>query len=342
MNNEQCPMNNEVEHEELGAATVGHVADSCHRYPGEVITFFTRVEVRDPSSDLTLRVSLPEGLAPGDCRVSPTPLWGGATPVVEVDGRTHTLVWSLDGELAAGTRYEYRVEARVPPTDRDVNLESRAVLTAENLGTLAEETATVAVRATGKYLRYLPEIYEQDELMNRLLMFLESFWAPIETQIGSMHCYFDPDLASAGFLSYLASWLGLALDERLPEERQRQLLQSAVSLYRRRGTKQGLQDHLEIYTGGQAHITEYRAYDFCLGPEARLGPGIALGTQNVPYTFAVTLHLPPVEGEDADEVARKEDGRRRMIERIIEAEKPAHTACALELRMVDGGCAMEA
>ncbi|MBC8249951.1 MAG: hypothetical protein H8E90_09755, partial [Anaerolineales bacterium] len=135
-------MNNELEHEKLGAAMVGHVADFCRRYPGEVITFFTRVEVREPSSDLTLRVSLPEGLAPGDCRVSPTPLRGGATPMVEVDGRTHTLVWSLNGELAAGTRYEYRVEARVSPTERDVNLESRAVLT-NDLGTLAEETATV-------------------------------------------------------------------------------------------------------------------------------------------------------------------------------------------------------
>ncbi len=317
-------------------ATVAHVADFHHRYPGEVVTFHTRVEAREPLTDLTLRITLPTELVLGDYRAPPE--LNGAIPYVEVDERANYLVWSLKGTLPAGTRYEYRTEARVAPTTQNLHLASRAVLTNGDHLVLAEETASCLVWAKGRYVRHLPELYEQDEFMGRFLMLFESFWSPIETQIGNVASYFDSQMTPARFLPWLASWVGLELNGRLTEEQQRRLIRAAVWLFRRRGTRQALREYLEIYTGGQVQIIEHRANDFRLGPEARLGPGVALGTGNRPHTFTVILRLPPLPapaGEDGEEErARLELDRRRAIEAIIETEKPAHTDYTLRIETV--------
>jgi len=207
----------------------------------------------------------------------------------------------------------------------DNQLVSRAFLeVADDESARVTETVTVAVFAKGRYLRHLPALYERDELMGRFLMLFESFWDPIEGQIDQLPHYFDPRTAPPDLLPWLAAWLDLVLDERWPESKRRQLLQSAVHLYRRRGTRDGLVDYLEIYTGARPQIVEHRAENFVLGPEARLGQGIAIGRRNAPHTFTVKMELPTLPKAEAE-------SRRRMIEQIIEAEKPAHTAYLLDL-----------
>lgn len=81
-------------------------------------------------------------------------------------------------------------------------------------------------------------------------------------------------------------------------------------------------------------VTEHGAHNFRLGANARLGPGVALGTVNKPHTFTVTAYLPAEPGEAQmapEERARLEAQRQRMLEAIIEAEKPAHTSYTLRL-----------
>jgi Phage tail protein (Tail_P2_I) len=132
----------------------------------------------------------------------------------------------------------------------------------------------------------------------------------------------------------LASWSDLSLDERWTEMQQRKLLASAARLYRMRGTKRGLADYLEIYTGRRAVITEHRANNLKLGKEAKFGASVALGQGNRPHSFTVYLRLPPIdfnEDDDATIRARKENDRRRTIQSIIESEKPAHTTYTLVL-----------
>lgn len=310
------------------ALAIAHVANVSRCYPGETVTYFTRVDVREPLAGFTLRISLPEGLTLGDTQASAN--HDGSLPQLVFVEEARYLIWKLNREVQPGERYEYQLEAAVAAAEKDRELSSRAVIAATTRSDSGEppvfqaEIATIAVAAQGRYLKYLPALYtEQDELMGRFLMLFESFWEPIEERIDNIHYYFDPKLAPNDLLPWLATWVDLVLDEQWPEEKRRRLLSAMVPLYRQRGTRRGLQDYLAIYTGQQARITEHRAHNFVLGQITRLGPSAALGKHNISYTFDVFLRLPLVE----DEGQRKE--RRRKIEAIIESEKPAHTAYTL-------------
>lgn len=311
--------------------TINHVADFYRRYPGESVTFYTRLEAVKKLPGFSLRISLPAEMAVEDYRAPAG--YAYDLPYLEIGTGVNYLTWRVEEETPAGTIYEYQTRVIIPPTAVDTVVESQATVVAGSGKSriTAEENCSIAVAAKGRYLEYLPALYQADEMMGRFLMLFESFWSPIEQQIETMPFYFDPQMTTSDLLPWLASWIGLVLDENWPEERRRRLLQSAASLYRRRGTRQGLQDYLEIYTGEKAKIAEQRAENFGLGAGARLGPGIALGKQNRPHTFTVTLSLPPIDAPTKSEQKRQELVRRRIIEGIIEAEKPAHTSYTLQL-----------
>jgi phage tail-like protein len=304
------------------------VADHYRRYPGDRVRFYIRLHVWQAVAVCNLQVTVPAGMEVESCQ-APAARCHDLPRFVFDDGATIAF-WELVGPFAPGEELEYQVQAQVAPTSQDAALEARAKVTwgeLERRRTRSEHSASIAVAASGRYARYLPAIYQADELTGRLMMLFESFWAPIEQQIDSLALYFDPKITPAPLLPWLASWLNLALDEHLAEARQRRLVERAVPLYRRRGSRHGLTEYLEILTGGQVHVMEHRAHNLRLGADARLGPGIALGTLNRPHTFTVTVYLPPAAAPAGgpEEQARQEMERRRALEAIIEAEKPAHT-----------------
>ena len=310
------------------AVTIAHAADYNRRYPGETVTFFTRIDAQEPLAGFTLRIGVPDGLQPGAFQASAN--HDGSVPhLVHVEGQRY-FIWEFRREVPSGERFEYQLEAVIAPTDRSAELTSRAVVAPVGVpavrsdvtdpSALQADSVTIAITPQGRLLRHLPALYvDQDEMMGRFLMLFESFWEPIGDRIDHISDYFDTRLAPPDLLPWLATWVDLILDEDWPEEKQRNLLGSMVMLYRQRGTRRGLQKYLEIYTGQKPDIVEHRAQNFQLGPAARLGPSLALGKQNVSHTFTVTLHLTAA----AEETARK--ARRRKIEAIIDSEKPAHT-----------------
>ncbi len=312
-------------------------ADAYHRYPGEPVTIFVRVNVLEAVGGFTLQVSLDGGLEPGDAICTTT----GQVPRVVVGEGANHILWAMDADagMEAGQQHDFTIQAGVGPTERDLQLACRASIALGQNGSQsqgANETVTIAVSAKGRYLKYLPAFYEEDELMGRFLMLFESFWAPINGRVDQMSYYFDPKYAPAELLPWLASWIGLALDERWPADRRRLMLGSAVTLFRRRGTKRGLQEYLEVFTGQKPQIIEHGANNFRIGRDARLGPSIALGTGNQPHTFQVNLTLPPITGAPSEaERERLEEQRRRMIVSIIDSEKPAHTDYSLHLEISD-------
>jgi phage tail-like protein len=319
--------------------TVSCVADSYRPYPGDTVAISTRVEVGEAVAGFTLRLTVPPGLSL-DAYGALSGLANGLPLVTRSEGGNH-LTWKVERGSGAATCYEAHISATVDPAGQDRVLEARAVVASEQRDGQSirdEAIVTLAVAAKARSLQHLPALYQDDGLMGRFLMLFESFWTPIDRQIDSLSYYFDPRFTPPDLLPWLAAWINLVLDERWPEHKRRRLLRSAVPLYRKRGTRRGLAEYLEIYTGQRPRIIEHRAHNLALGPTARLGPGIALGTINMPHTFTVMLRLPPVSSYDEASTSKKERARlelerQRKIEAIIEAEKPAHTAYNLRLEI---------
>ena len=111
------------------------------------------------------------------------------------------------------------------------------------------------------YLRYLPPVYREDPLsaafLERFLSMFETGFDSLEQEINQLFRYFDPKLTPKEFLPWLASWINLSLDDEVPEQRVRQFIRRAASLYRRKGTAGALVEFLEIYTGKSVRLTEY-------------------------------------------------------------------------------------
>ncbi len=175
-----------------------------------------------------------------------------------------------------------------------------------------------AISSRSSYLEYLPAIYSQGDFMGRFLMIFESILGPIEGVLDNISHYFDAGTAPRELLPWLASWVNLALDETWPLERRRELVGSAVELFRDRGTRRGLREYLRVYSGVEPRITEDYG-GISLAGQARLGLNTVLGAGR-PHTFRVTLEL-----DDRDSVNVEQ------LKAIIEAEKPAHSGYTLEI-----------
>ncbi|HMQ56180.1 MAG TPA: phage tail protein [Anaerolineae bacterium] len=308
--------------------SVAHIVDQYNRYPGESVTFFTRLEINEASEDITLRIFLPPELSLEN--YWPPKEQPQLVPQLETSPEGQYLAWTLAGPQPAGRRFEYRTEARIGPLWADEFLSSQALVYDPAGRPSAEASVRLAVHTQGKFMRYLPALYEQDDFMRRFLMIFESVWAPIRAQSGTIHHYFDPGLTPAYFLPWLATWLGVESSDKWDSVQLRQLLRHAVQLHRSRGTRPGLQQYLELYTGQQAEIVE-SFENFLLGEESALGPGLSLGDENEPHHFTVTLKLPPLAAESQEQQRQHEAVRRRTLEAIIDQQKPAHTTYTLNL-----------
>lgn len=172
------------------------------------------------------------------------------------------------------------------------------------------------------YLEYLPAIYQDDTVMEQLLLLFESIMAPVEHTVDSIASYFDPLVTPEHLLPWLASWLDLALDPTWTEDRRRELLKSAVELYRWQGTRRGLIEYIRIYTGVVPEIQEYTP-GMVLDSDTRMGSGAQLGGGVDWYHFTVILPI--------DKNSKIDDSKVRAI---IDAQKPAHSTYSL--RFVQG------
>lgn len=159
------------------------------------------------------------------------------------------------------------------------------------------------------YLHYLPPIYHDNNFLGRFLLIFESILGPIERIIDHIQCYFDARITPEMMLPWLASWVGLALNENLSIEKRRRLIGCAARLYRWRGTRTGLSEFLRIYAEVDPLIIEP-------GREAAYGePSLP------PHVFKVILEVPDPTQLD-----------RSLVEQIIETQKPAHTGYRLDIR----------
>jgi phage tail-like protein len=110
------------------------------------------------------------------------------------------------------------------------------------------------------YLEFLPAIYRSpspcDDVLLRFLSLFETFFTGTEESIRNLSVFFDPAVIPAEFLSWLAGWLALDLDENWDEAKKREAIARAFDMYSRRGTARGLREALRFFAGVDAVIEE--------------------------------------------------------------------------------------
>ena len=201
------------------------------------------------------------------------------------------------------------------------------------------------------YLRYLPAVYQEDEqsrdFLERFLSLFETFFAGTEARISRLARYFDVDssLASGDFLRWLASWLSVTEDKSWTEEQLRELVRRAPELYKQRGTREGLEAMVEIFTGERPLVVEHFQTTGC-AQSAAVARRAAdeSGAQRVqsleeiyrnlygtdPYCFCVLLKPYRTEAKGWGRIVRRlSEEERKAVRRIVDAEKPAHTCAGL-------------
>jgi phage tail-like protein len=294
-------------------------ADYYNRYPGELVTLHLRFLV-PARPGVVLQLAMPRVMEVETYRMPPG-IPATLASVAE-SGPDALVLIPLEGHFSPGQVCQIEIGLRLKTFYANQHLLVEASLTVpQEAATLAEASLRLTVFGKGKYLQYLPEIYQSDDFTSRFLMLFESFWKPVHQQIEQVDAYFDPDLTPPAFIPWLASWLGLPVDDFLPLERMRALLKNAMFIFQRRGTRQALQTYLEIYTGGRVEIVERRAANFILGPQASLGSEIALGTNNQPNTVSIRLVVPKTELE---RTGYSPETYQRKVASIVPDVLPAH------------------
>jgi phage tail-like protein len=212
------------------------------------------------------------------------------------------------------------------------------------------DTARAGVASS--YLNYLPAVYQQDSLdgqaqagfLGRFLLAFEQVLTglgdtaepgieEILDGVGDragVQRYFEPgpgladgQRAPREFLQWLASWVALSLRADLDELRQRDFIARAVSLYKLRGTRRGLEELIRIYTRLGPRIDELTTR-FQLEVSSTIGSDTVIGG-GAPHFFLVQLLLPspdPIVLRTQETIARA----------IIDMEKPAYTAYDLTVQ----------
>ncbi len=170
--------------------------------------------------------------------------------------------------------------------------------------------------ANVNYMQYLPEFYQQDpagnDFLQRYLTIFELTLQKIENEIEDTPELVDAKLTPSEFLPWLSTWVGTVKDENWPEAKWREFLSKAALLYRYRGTKKELEEIINIYTGRYPVAVVERVLLKTGSPQFQAMLDALFGDK---YSFCVLL-WPNQVRTDVD---------RKVIKRVIENEKPAHT-----------------
>jgi phage tail-like protein len=192
------------------------------------------------------------------------------------------------------------IQTETPATVRNVPaLPESAVISAKVPQAISPVPRPRAQISRSVYSRFLPDLYQENDFLQRFLSIFEDIWEPLEQRQDYMHMYFDPRTCPAAFLPWLASWLGLTFNPHWPEARRRRLLAQAMDLYRWRGTPYGLIRMIEVCTGITPVIIE---------------------NPLEPFVFRIRITGTPENAVDKE-----------FIEELIRTHKPAHAGYIMEV-----------
>jgi phage tail-like protein len=162
-------------------------------------------------------------------------------------------------------------------------------------------------------IELLPAVYQEDPFTERFVGGFDDVLAPILATLDCLVDYFDPYLAPEDFLEWMASWVGIEMEEGWPIERRRAVLSTAVEMYRMRGTVAGLRANLQVLTGGRVEIADNGGVSFSKNPNADL-PGEA----SPRLAVRIRVHDPASVPMD-------------LVDAAVAAAKPAHVVHRVEV-----------
>lgn len=159
----------------------------------------------------------------------------------------------------------------------------------------------------------LPAIYQELDANAMLLCdALDAVLAPVWLTLDNLDAYLDPALSPLDVLSWVAGWVGLAVDDNWRPEQLRRLVASGVELFRRRGTAKGVRELVEAYLGGRVEVLDNGG----VAVSARPG-GVAPGTSAPGILVRVAAPLIPAELD--------------RVSRLVRAATPAHVPVRVEV-----------
>jgi phage tail-like protein len=159
----------------------------------------------------------------------------------------------------------------------------------------------------------LPSLYHEDDFAQRFSAALDDLISPVVCTLDNLAAYLDPMLTPDDFVEWLATWVGVTVDEEWPEVKKRALVAQAGDLYRWRGTVRGIKALVEVYAGVTPEVEESG------GVAWSATPGSAVpGTDTAGFVVRLLVQDP-----DAVDRAR--------LEAIVASASPAHVPCRVEV-----------
>lgn len=214
--------------------------------------------------------------------------------------------------------------------------------------TLTPRIRAVRVECEGhNLLQRLPRTYRDDTVaaafLWRYLAMIDGVLSEMDWRAQQRDLLLDPCGAPAELLPWIASLIGLTLDQRWPEAARREVLAQAICLFRRRGTVPGLKRMLEIYLQSPVAIVETFQLrgrggavvggtqgepgpaSAVVGTSLRVGGEVSSGTgqltaQRPPDAFATHAHrFSVLIPRDLD------PGQLAVVCDLLDLNRPAHT-----------------
>jgi phage tail-like protein len=199
-------------------------------------------------------------------------------------------------------------------------------------------------------LRRLPKTFSRQEpdaaFLRRYLALFDGLLNELEARAAFREVLLDPYATPDDMLPWLAGLLGMALDERWPVERRRDLISWTAWLFRFRGTVMGLRKFLELYLGEAPIILEqYRLRG--MGGAVLGGSGAAFSSAVLGGGFRVggaigEAGAMPLDGSTLEDAfalhahrftvlvrSTLTDEQEAVVNDILELHRPAHTLVTL-------------
>lgn len=105
-------------------------------------------------------------------------------------------------------------------------------------------------------LRHLPAVMARDPFLAGFVGILEEMFGSVRAEVDAIEHHLDLNLADAGMLRWLGTWIGLVLDPAASPAQAREAIRAAAEGLGLRGTRVGLEAHLRAVTGHWVQVDD--------------------------------------------------------------------------------------